>query len=82
MRAPEMSGPEMTATEMTATELRATENMRGTDTVSTSSLTGAAGVAQVIARTKELHATNEELQEKAQLLENEKKQVEAKNNEI
>ncbi|HEY1143667.1 MAG TPA: response regulator, partial [Sphingomicrobium sp.] len=31
---------------------------------------------------QELHATNEELQEKAQLLENEKKQVEAKNIEI
>ena len=31
---------------------------------------------------EELHATNEELQEKAQLLENEKKQVEAKNLEI
>ncbi|MEA3017581.1 MAG: hypothetical protein QOI38_2303, partial [Sphingomonadales bacterium] len=31
---------------------------------------------------EELHATNEELQEKAQLLENEKKQVEAKNIEI
>jgi signal transduction histidine kinase/CheY-like chemotaxis protein/HAMP domain-containing protein len=31
---------------------------------------------------EELHATNEELQEKAQLLENEKKQVEAKNFEI
>jgi signal transduction histidine kinase/response regulator RpfG family c-di-GMP phosphodiesterase/HAMP domain-containing protein len=31
---------------------------------------------------QELHATNEELQEKAQLLENEKKQVEAKNFEI
>jgi len=38
--------------------------------------------AELTKKQEELHATNEELQEKAQLLENEKKQVEAKNIEI
>jgi HAMP domain-containing protein/signal transduction histidine kinase/CheY-like chemotaxis protein len=37
---------------------------------------------ELTTKQEELHATNEELQEKAQLLENEKKQVEAKNIEI
>ena len=37
---------------------------------------------ELTTKQEELHATNEELQEKAQLLENEKKQVEAKNFEI
>ncbi|RDS81164.1 response regulator [Dyella monticola] len=37
---------------------------------------------ELTTKQKELHTTNEELQEKAQLLENEKKQVEAKNFEI
>jgi len=37
---------------------------------------------ELTTKQEELHATNEELQEKAQLLENEKKQVEAKNLEI
>ncbi|GGE01711.1 hypothetical protein GCM10011515_21730 [Tsuneonella deserti] len=37
---------------------------------------------ELTTKQEELHATNEELQEKAQLLENEKRQVEAKNFEI
>ncbi len=37
---------------------------------------------ELTTKQEELHATNDELQEKAQLLENEKKQVEAKNFEI
>ena len=37
---------------------------------------------ELTTKQEELHATNEEMQEKAQLLENEKKQVEAKNLEI
>ncbi|WP_343034090.1 HAMP domain-containing protein [Aurantimonas aggregata] len=37
---------------------------------------------ELTTKQEELHATNEEMQEKAQLLENEKKQVEAKNIEI
>src|SRR3546814_20865112 len=37
---------------------------------------------ELTTKQEELHNTNEELQEKAQLLENEKKQVEAKNIEI
>jgi signal transduction histidine kinase/DNA-binding response OmpR family regulator len=38
--------------------------------------------SELTTKQEELHATNEELQEKAQLLENEKRQVEAKNFEI
>src|SRR5947208_1955648 len=49
---------------------------------STSCPSASSGTPRPTRKQQELHATNEELQEKAQLLENEKKQVEAKNLEI